>query len=204
MRVEDFRALVATRMLGLWEIDDDALVKLARHHELFDRWNCRMDQTAVRDTGEAVERHYCEGIFVAAYIARVYVPRGTKLMADIGSGAGFPGAVIAAVLPNVTVHLVESNLDKALFLQQSTRGWPNVKVRSSRAANLPDHFDLLTARGMPNRELLQLMPKLASQALLLTSQAEAETLLNEPKFTFLEPTPIPWAQNRVLLPVSHE
>ena len=51
MRVEDFRALVATRLLGLWEVDDDALVKLARHHELFDRWNCRLDQTAVRDTG---------------------------------------------------------------------------------------------------------------------------------------------------------
>ena len=199
MRVEDFRALVATRLLGLWEVDDDALVKLARHHELFDRWNCRLDQTAVRDTGEAVERHYCEGILAAAFIARVYVPRGTKLIADIGSGAGFPGAVIAAILPKVTVHLVESNLDKALFLRDSTRGWPNVKVRSSRAHNLPDHFDLLTARGMANREILSLMPKLGSKVLLMTLKAEAEILQSEANFTVGETEPIPWAPTRVLI-----
>lgn len=202
MRVEDFRALVATRMLGLWEVDDDALVRLARHHELFDRWNLRLDQTAVRDTGEAVERHYCEGIFAASYIDRVYVPRGTKVIADIGSGAGFPGSVIAAILPHVTVHLVEPNLDKALFLRDSTRGWKNVKVRSSRGSNLPEHFDLLTARGMSNREVLDLMPKLGAEALLMTSKAEAELLQNEPSFTFGEPTPIPWASNRVLAPVA--
>lgn len=199
MRVEDFRALVATRLLGLWEVDDDALVKLARHHELFDRWNCRLDQTAVRDTGEAVERHYCEGILAASYIARDYVPRGTKLIADIGSGAGFPGAVIAAILPKVTVHLVEPNLDKALFLRDSTRGWPNVKVRSSRAQNLPDHFDLLVARGMANREVLSLMPKLSSEVLLMTSKAEAELLQNEPNFTVGGTTAIPWATSRVLV-----
>lgn len=204
MRVEDFRALVATRLLGLWEVDDDALVKLARHHELFDRWNMRMDQSAVRDTGEAVERHYCEGIFAAAYIERVHVPRGTKLIADIGSGAGFPGAVIAAILPKVTVHLVEPNLDKALFLRDSTRGWPNVKVRSSRANNLPDHFDLLTARGMPNREILSLMPNLATDALLMTTRAESEILAEETNFSFSEPTQIPWAASRVLVSVSFE
>lgn len=203
MRVEDFRALVATRMLGLWEVDDDALVKLARHHELFDRWNCRLDQTAVRDTGEAVERHYCEGIFAAACIDRVYVPRGTKLIADIGSGAGFPGSVIAAILPHVTVHLVEPNLDKALFLRDSTRGWKNVKVRSSRAENLPDHFDLMTARGVGYREVLGLMPRLSDTALLMTSKAEAELLQNEPNFDSAEVTAIPWAPSRVLAPVQY-
>jgi 16S rRNA (guanine527-N7)-methyltransferase len=202
MRVEDFRALVATRLLGLWDVDDDALVKLARHHELFDRWNMRMDQTAVRDTGDAVERHYCESIFAAAYIERNYVPRGTRVIADIGSGAGFPGSVIAAILPHVTVHVVESNLDKALFLRDSTRGWPNVKVRSSRAANLPDHFDLLTARGVTNREVLQLMPKLSTEALLMTSKGEAELLQSEPNFQAGEVTPIPWAVTRVLARVT--
>jgi len=201
MRVEDFRALVATRLLGLWEVDDDALVKLARHHELFDRWNMRMDQTAVRDTGEAVERHYCEGILAAAQIQRVHVPRGTKVIADIGSGAGFPGAVIAAVLPHVTVHLVESNLDKALFLRDSTRGWANVKVRSSRATNLPDRFDLLVARGMSSREILGLMPKMAQEALLMTTEAEAETLEEDSDFTFGEAESIPWAPSKVLVSV---
>jgi len=202
MRVEDFRALVATRMLGIWDVNDDALVKLARHHELFDRWNMRMDQSAVRDTGEAVERHYCEGIFAAAYIERIYVPRGTNLIADIGSGAGFPGAVIAALLPKVTVHLVESNLDRALFLRDSTRGWPNVKVRSSRAHNLPDHFDLLVARGMATREITDLMPKLSHQALLMTSLGEAELAETLEHFSLGEPTAIPWSTSRLLLPIT--
>ena len=195
MRFEDLRALVATRLLGICEVDDDALVKLARHHELYDRWMQRNARAAVRDTGDAIERDYCEAIFAADYIQRVYVPRGTKLIADIGSGAGFPGAVIAAVLPGVTVHLVELNQDKVLFLKDSTRGWPNVKVRSAKAQNLPDHFDLLVARGMPNREVADLLPKLAPEALLFTSKAEAEIIRNEPGI------PIPWAPQRILLPV---
>ncbi|MBY0506029.1 MAG: class I SAM-dependent methyltransferase [Bryobacteraceae bacterium] len=199
MRIEDFRALVATRLLGIWEVEDKALAKLARHHDLFDRWNQRMDQTAVRDTGEAVERHYCEGIFAAGH-----VPRGTSLIADIGSGAGFPGAVMAAVLPGVTVHLVESNLDKALFLRDSTRGWPNVKVRSSKAANLPDHFDMLVARGMPYRDILALMPKLAKSAMLITTAAEAELVADEIGFVSSAPIAIPWARERVLFHVEHQ
>jgi len=196
MRFEDLRALVATRLLGICDVDDDALVKLARHHELYDRWLQRNARATTRDTGDAVERDYCEAIFAADYIGRTYVPRGTRLIADIGSGAGFPGAVLAAVLPGVTVHLVESNQDKVLFLRDSTRGWPNVKVRSARAQNLPDRFDLLVARGMPNREILDLIPKLSAEVLLFTSKAEAETLQNEPG------TPIPWAPQRILLPIS--
>lgn len=196
MRVEDFRALVATRLLGIYDLDDEALAKLARHHELYDRWLQRNDRTAVRDTGDAVERDYCESIFIAAHIDRVYVPRGTKLIADIGSGAGFPGAVIAAVLPHVTVHLVDSDQQKALFLRDSTRGWSNVKVRSARAENLPDQFDLLVSRAMPNRHMLALIPKLASQALIITTRAEAEIISNEAGL------PIPWAPQRVLLPIS--
>jgi 16S rRNA G527 N7-methylase RsmG len=203
MRVEDFRALVATRMLGICEVEDDALGKLARHHELFDRWNQRNDRTAVRDTGEAVEQHYCEGIFVAAH-----VPRGTLSIADIGSGLGFPGAVIAAVHPRISVHLVETNLDKALFLRDSTRGWPNVKVRSARASNLPDHFDLLVARGMSPKSIVELMPKLSSAALILTTAAEAELLqdqavLEHSTLSVEPPLPLPWMEKRLLVRVSH-
>lgn len=196
MRVEDFRALVATRLLGVYDLEEDALLKLTRHHELYDRWLQRNDRTAVRDTGDAVERDYCESIFVAAYIDRVYVPRGTKVIADIGSGAGFPGSVIAAVLPHVTVHVVEADQHKALFLRDSTRGWPNVKVRSAKAQNLPDQFDLLVSRGMPSREMHDLLPKLSSQALVVTSRAEGELLGDEPGVA------IPWAPQRVLVPIS--
>ena len=187
MRVEDFRALVATRLLGIWDVDDAALEKLARHHELFDRWNLRNDRTAVRDTGEAVERHYCEGIFVATH-----VPRGSQVIADLGSGLGFPGAIIAAILPTVTVHLVESNLDKALFLRDSTRGWPNVKVRSARVQNLPDKFEMVVARGFPLAEYKTCGPVLSSVGLCVGSRAEAQIIGSE------DFEPIPWANKGII------
>lgn len=199
MRIDDFRALVATRMLGLWDIDDDALAKLARHHELYDRWNLRTARRTVRDTGDVVERDYCQSLVLAAHISRHYVPRGTRLIADVGSGAGFPGAVVAATLPHVTVHLVEPDEQKALFLHDSTRGWKNVKVRSSRVENLPDHFDLLIARDYPARQLLPNLPARAPELLLATTRAEAETLDG-----FTPATSIPWEPSRVILSYTTE
>ena len=58
---------------------------LERHYELLVRWNAVLNLTAIRDLTEAVERHYCESLFLAAHF-----PPGSLRIADLGSGRAFP------------------------------------------------------------------------------------------------------------------
>src|SRR5208282_1285668 len=72
---------------------------------------------------------------------------------DIGSGAGFPGLVIAAAI-NAQVTLVEARRKRATFLSEAAveMGLRNVRVKCARAESLDvsDGFDLVTARAVGN------------------------------------------------------
>jgi 16S rRNA (guanine527-N7)-methyltransferase len=78
-----------------------------------------------------------------------------KVWADLGSGGGFPGLVLACALagrPGCAVHLVESNMKKAAFLREASRstGAPAL-VHATRvedfANNFEGHLDIVTARA---------------------------------------------------------
>jgi 16S rRNA (guanine527-N7)-methyltransferase len=78
-------------------------------------------------------------------------------LADVGSGSGLPGLVLAAVRPDVSVTLIEPLLRRATFLGEAveTLGLPNVEVVRSRAEDLADRrFTVVTARAVaPLRRL---------------------------------------------------
>lgn len=89
-----------------------------------------------------------------------------KIWADLGSGAGFPGLVIACALadtPGAEVHLVESTGKKAAFLREAVQvtGAP-AKVHAERVADFakhaPAHIDVVTARALAP------LPKLLAEA----------------------------------------
>ena len=67
-------------------VDRRAGAALEAHYELLMRWNRKLNLTSIRRLEEAVERHYCESVFPGAHL-----PAGALRIADIGSGAGFPG-----------------------------------------------------------------------------------------------------------------
>lgn len=87
--------------------------------------------TAVREPARAVETH------VADSLSGLLVPalRDAPSVADLGSGGGFPGLVLAAALPGTTVTLVESVMKKASFLEAvaGELALPNVVVVAQRA-----------------------------------------------------------------------
>jgi 16S rRNA (guanine527-N7)-methyltransferase len=91
---------------------------------------------------------------------------GAKIWADLGSGAGFPGLVIACALADtagVEVHLIESIGKKAAFLREAVAatGAPAV-VHAERIADFakhsPSHLDVVTARALAP------LPKLLTEA----------------------------------------
>ena len=87
-----FAETLKARLNGVLPVAPDQIAELERHYDLMVRWNRTLNLTAVRDMVQAVERHYCESLFLAARL-----PQGNLKMADIGSGAGFPGFPIAVL-----------------------------------------------------------------------------------------------------------
>jgi 16S rRNA (guanine527-N7)-methyltransferase len=81
-----FRDLLRDRLGGIAELTDAQTEALESHYNLLVLWNRTLNLTAIRDLPEAVERHYGESIFLAARL-----PAGALRIADVGSGAGFPG-----------------------------------------------------------------------------------------------------------------
>jgi 16S rRNA (guanine527-N7)-methyltransferase len=84
--------------------------------KLLIRWNEKLNLTAIRDPVEILHRHFSESMF-----AGVNVPIERGRLADVGSGAGFPGLPLKILRPELQVFLIESNLKKAAFLAEVIR-----------------------------------------------------------------------------------
>ncbi len=84
--------------------------------ELLLLWNQKINLTAIRKPREILERHFGESIFAAHAVA---ISAGR--LADLGSGAGFPGLALKLVCPGLTVQLIEANTKKAVFLSEVCR-----------------------------------------------------------------------------------
>jgi 16S rRNA (guanine527-N7)-methyltransferase len=105
--------------------------------------------TAVRTPGEAVDAHVADSL-VALELPTVAAARE---IADLGSGAGFPGLALAVALPGTRVRLVESAGRKCAFLERTVAriGIPNAEVVRARAEAWDDGregCDLVTARAL--------------------------------------------------------
>jgi 16S rRNA (guanine527-N7)-methyltransferase len=105
--------------------------------------------TSVRRLDEAAETHVADSL-VALELDPV---RAARRIADLGSGAGFPGLALAVALPNARVALVESAARKCAFLERAiaAAGLPNAEVVHARVEAWPDGVeahDLVTARAL--------------------------------------------------------
>jgi 16S rRNA G527 N7-methylase RsmG len=180
-----FRELLLQRVSGFCDLSTVQLDLLQQHYELMLRWNKTINLTRIEGVEEAVDRHYAESLFLGSHL-----PPGPLSIADVGSGAGFPGIPIAILRPEVSVSLIESHQRKAVFLKEATRGLPNVTVISKRAEDVVQKFDWVISRAVSWRDLqgLDLAPKLA----LIGTDASGTAV------------PFPWANERRVILVSRE
>jgi 16S rRNA (guanine527-N7)-methyltransferase len=105
--------------------------------------------TTVRDPAAARERHVADSL-VALELDAV---RRARRIADLGSGAGWPGLALAAALPQAHVALVESAARHCRYLERAVAasGLTNVEVVHARAEAWPEGLgahDLVTARAL--------------------------------------------------------
>ncbi|MES1242496.1 MAG: RsmG family class I SAM-dependent methyltransferase [Acidobacteriota bacterium] len=123
---------------------------LLAHYRELSAWNQRLSLIGPGTLGEILERHYGESL-----AALPLIPEGARVGLDIGSGAGFPGLVLAAARPGLEMTLVEARERKWAFLSAAARkasSLPcrclNVRVAVPLPAGLPASLDVVTARAL--------------------------------------------------------
>lgn len=121
---------------------------LHRHYEELRRWNPHLSLIGPGTREEVVERHYGESLAALELLDKPVA----RAVLDIGSGAGFPGLVLAAARPEIDVTLIESRNRKWSFLQTAIRrcGLVNVRAIECRIEARPDVLD----KVLPSEEFV--------------------------------------------------
>jgi 16S rRNA (guanine527-N7)-methyltransferase len=122
---------------------------LVAYVRLMGRWNAAYNLTAVREPRAMVVQHVLDCLAVVAPLRRRLAVAGRRLL-DVGSGAGLPGLVIAAVEPRLEVVCVDSVGKKAAFITQaaSALALTNLSAEHRRVEDMPDErFDVITSRA---------------------------------------------------------
>jgi 16S rRNA (guanine527-N7)-methyltransferase len=151
---------------------------LEAHLDLLMRWNRTLNLTAIRNREEAIERHYCESLFLGAK-----------------SGAGFPGFPVAVLRPECSVTLIESHQRKAVFLREASRKVPNVKVAAKRAEDVTEAFDWVISRAVSYGDLGSFLKRLAPNVDLLGGAERPAEVMG---FVWDPPVALPWGRQRFL------
>src|SRR5579864_4407685 len=153
-----FRELLAKLFEPFGRLSEDQLDALERHYDLLMLWNRKLNLTRITDLDEVIRLHYGESLFLGSVL-----PAGPLRIADVGSGAGFPGFPIAVLRPECEVDLIESHKRKAVFLPEASRGVGNVRVIDDRAERVERRYDWVVSRAVRHDALvdLGLAPNLA-------------------------------------------
>lgn len=117
-------------------------------------WNERVSLTSMDSAEEILARQFGESLFAVSALS---VEKGR--LADVGSGAGFPGMALKIFSPALELHLIEQNAKKATFLRETARflNFEDVFVSGRDYLQSPGKigaFDWVTAKALGNYEEL--------------------------------------------------
>jgi 16S rRNA (guanine527-N7)-methyltransferase len=167
------------------------------------QWNAKIALTTITDPVEILRVHFGESFF-AAEAAGI----GKGRLADIGTGAGFPGIPIRMVRDGIQLRLVESVAKKTAFLGEIVRklnlaGVEIIRYRMEDWSAEPRSLDFVTARALGRYdELLHWSKTRLSQdgkVVLLLGEAEVARICRELGWKWQEAVKVPQSRNRFVL-----
>ena len=127
-------------------VSRETLARLKAYAELLAEWNSRHNLVSARSLEDVWQRHFWD----CAQLAPL-VPETAKTLVDLGSGAGFPGLVLAEMLRDrISVTLYEATAKKCAFLTAGAERMElAVTIWNSRIEDAPARpFDVVTARAL--------------------------------------------------------
>lgn len=179
------------------------LDKVRKYVSLLLKWNRVIGLTTIGDPHEIVSRHFGESMF-----ATKFLPVENRRLADIGTGAGFPGLALKIACPNLQVLLVESNKKKCAFLAEVIRelAFVEVEIISDRFEDI--HPDSVQAGLIASRALGEFKPFLRWTRLALEERghvmmwigADDSTRISKTSgWVWQPPVRLPESQRRFIL-----
>lgn len=123
--------------------------KLVAYLALLAKWNRVYNLTAIRDPNELVTHHLLDSLAVLPELQKS-APAGRHFrLADVGSGAGLPGLVLAIARPDWSLVSIEAVDKKAAFQRQAMieLGLANVSIHCRRVEDVEERFDAVISRA---------------------------------------------------------
>src|SRR5258708_20635618 len=105
------------------------VARIREYTSILLRWNRSLSLTSITDPVEIVRRHFGESMYASKLL-----PVENCRLADVGTGAGFPGLALKIACPGIHVTLIESNKKKCAFLSEVVRnlGFTDVEIHPER------------------------------------------------------------------------
>lgn len=134
----------------------EQISKIRQYSELLGRWNKSVSLTSITDPYEIIRRHFGESLFLASLL-----PVENCRLADVGTGAGFPGLALKIGHPSIELTLIEPNRKKTAFLAEVVRvlNLEGVEIRPERFEGIRPEMiqaDVVTSRAVGGyRKLLR-------------------------------------------------
>ncbi|MEY3171249.1 MAG: Ribosomal small subunit methyltransferase [Pseudomonadota bacterium] len=129
------------------KLSDQMIDQLMTYLNLVEKWNRVYNLTAIRERDQMIKLHFLDSLSILNHVH-------VKNILDVGSGAGFPGIVLAITKPELKVTVMDSVNKKTTFMQQvkSELALTNLDVVNSRVENYQPItlFEAVTSRAFSN------------------------------------------------------
>ena len=129
------------------KLSDQVIDQLMTYLNLVEKWNRVYNLTAIRERDEMIKLHFLDSLSIFNHVH-------VKNILDVGSGAGFPGIVLAITKPELKVTVMDSVNKKTTFMQQvkSELALTNLDVVNSRVEDYQPItlFEAVTSRAFSN------------------------------------------------------
>lgn len=157
MNIEEFKRLMNLygNEIGL-KFTEKQLIKFFKYMELLLEWNQKINLTAITEPEEVILKHFIDSLTISKYIEE------NKTLADVGTGAGFPGIALKIYRNDIKITLVDSLNKRINFLNEVIEKLElqDIETIHSRIEDFGknkkyrEKYDYVTARAVANLSVL--------------------------------------------------
>lgn len=138
-------------------LNDEKCEQFIKYYNMLVEWNSKINLTAITDYEDVVVKHFIDSLS----IVNIIDINGDNSLADVGTGAGFPGIPLKIAFPSLKVVLVDSLDKRVKFLNHviNELGLKNIKAIHARAEEFGrtkyrESFDFCVTRAVSNLSVI--------------------------------------------------
>ena len=157
MNFEDFKKELVEKLLKInIQIQNEQIEQLYNYMNLLIEWNEKINLTAITEPNEIILKHFVDSLTISKYINK------NEKIADIGTGAGFPGIPLKILNPDNDIVLIDSLNKRINFLNEVIKSNNLNKIQAIHARaeeighnnNYRGQFDVVTSRAVAKLNVL--------------------------------------------------